>query len=696
VTDLPAASPTDAREAGRHLAAMLGPRSGFREGQLEAIVAARRSGARVLVVQRTGWGKSLVYWIATRLARDAGAGPTLIVSPLLSLMRNQIAMAARLQLRARTINSANRDDWKRIEEDLAADAVDVLLISPERLRNQDFLERVLPALGAIGMLVIDEAHCISDWGHDFRPDYRRLRAILAGMPSSIPVLATTATANDRVVADVAAQLGDAVVILRGSLARDSLDLHVVALADQAERLAWLAENVPTLAGSGIVYCLTVADTVRVSAWLRSRGVDARPYNADMSTEERIAAEDALLANEVKALVATTALGMGFDKPDLGFVVHYQRPGSAVAYYQQVGRAGRAVTHAQAILLTGREDDEIAEYFIESAFPSEANQRAVLATLESQAELTLPKIERLVNVRRSEIEKVLQLAELDGGVGRDRGRYFRTLNPWAPDVERATRVGALRRAELAQIQAYTTHGGCLMEFLRSALDDPGSVPCGHCANDGAAAVPGVVSEPVVVAATTFLRRDFRQLEPRKMWPPGAVAGFSGSISPNERPEVGRALSMYGDAGWGRLVREGKYVAGAFDLRLVDAAAELVARWKPDPPPAWMTAIPSATRPALVHAFAMALAERLGLPFAEVFSATSGASQKSMENSAQRFRNVHAKLGLVTTDPESHPVLLVDDIADSGWTFTYAAWLLRSAGVERVFPLALAIASNRADA
>ncbi len=675
---------------------MLGPAASFHDGQMEAIAAIRRPGARVLVVQRTGWGKSLVYWIATRLSRDAGAGPTLIVSPLLSLMRNQIAMAGRLQLRAHTINSANQDEWKTIEEALSADAVDVLLISPERLRNQDFIDRVLPALGAIGMFVIDEAHCISDWGHDFRPDYRRLGSILARLPASIPVLATTATANDRVVSDVAAQLGSEVVILRGSLARDSLDLHVVALADQAERLAWLAENVPALPGSGIVYCLTVADTVRVSNWLRSRGVDARPYNAAMSNDERIAAEEALLANEVKALVATTALGMGFDKPDLGFVVHYQRPGSAVAYYQQVGRAGRAVTHAEAILLTGREDDEIAEYFIESAFPSEANQRAVLAALESQAEMTLSKIERLVNVRRSEIEKVLQLAELDGGVGRDGGRYFRTLNPWAPDVERATRVSALRRAELAQIQAYTTHDGCLMEFLRTALDDPGAAPCGHCANDGAEAVAHGVSEAVVLEATTYLRRDFRPLEPRKLWPAGAVSGFSGPIRIDQRPEVGRALSMYGDAGWGRLVRDGKYVAGIFDSRLVEAAAELVARWGPDPFPSWVTAIPSASRPALVHDFAVALAARLGLPFEDVFSAAGGASQKTMENSVQRFRNVHAKLTLVTPQPDPLPVLLIDDIADSGWTFTYAGWLLRTSGVDRVYPLALAVASNRADA
>jgi ATP-dependent DNA helicase RecQ len=681
--------------ATRHLDAMLGPDEAFRDGQLEAIATVTVPGARALVVQRTGWGKSLVYWIATRIRRDAGAGPTLIISPLLSLMRNQIAMAGRLSLRAETINSANQDDWPSIEEALSAGLVDVLLISPERLGNEVFITRILPALGSIGLFVVDEAHCISDWGHDFRPDYRRLGPILARLPAAIPVLATTATANDRVVKDVAEQLGDTVITLRGTLARDSLNLHVIALADQAERLAWLAERLEQLPGSGIVYCLTVADSVRVSAWLVSRGVDARPYHAGLSTEDKVAAERALLKNEVKALVATTALGMGFDKPDLGFVVHYQRPGSAVAYYQQVGRAGRAVDQAEAILLTGREDDEIAEYFIESAFPSEEHQRLVMDALEGRSEMTIPQLERLVNVRRSEIEKVLQLAEIDGAVGRDRGHWYRTPTRWSPDVERAERVSALRYAELAQIRAYTTHEGCLMEYLRSALDDPAAAPCGHCQNDGAQRHTDTVSTAAVQAAVHFLRRDARPLEPKKQWPSGAIAGLTGRIPVERRNEVGRALSMYGDAGWGRLVREGKYVHERFDERLAAAAVDLLGEWQPDPPPTWVTAIPSLGRPNLVRDFAMAVAAGAGLPYKEVLVARGGADQKSMENSAQRVRNVRRKI-TIESSPDVGAVLLIDDIFDSGWTMAYAGWLLRDAGVAAVHPLALAVASNRADA
>ena len=366
-----------------HLETMFGPGAQFRDGQREAIEAVVPDGSRTLVVQRTGWGKSLVYWIATRVRRDQGHGPSLIVSPLLSLMRNQIEAADRLGLRAVTINSANRDAWDDIEDDLVANRIDVLFVSAQRFANQDFTTRLLPRLQrTIGMFVVDEAHCISDWGHEFVPDYRRIGRLLPTLGAQVPILGTTATANDRVVEDVAAQLGEHVSVIRGPLARDTLHLDAIPLRDQAERLAWLAEHLPTMPGSGIVYCLTVADTQRVSGWLVGQGIDARPYNADIAPEEREALEQDLLANRCKALVATVALGMGFDKPDLGFVVHYQRPGSPIAYYQQVGRAGRAVDNAFGILLSGREDDAIAEYFLATAFPPSARMADILAGARS--------------------------------------------------------------------------------------------------------------------------------------------------------------------------------------------------------------------------------------------------------------------------------------------------------------------------
>ncbi len=474
--------PADALQV--HLATMFGAGATFREGQREAIEAVVQDGSRTLVVQRTGWGKSLVYWIATRVRRDEGHGPTLVVSPLLSLMRNQIEAAERLGLRAVTINSANRDDWLDIERDLAADRIDVLFVSAQRFANEDFNARLLPGIRrSIGMFVVDEAHCISDWGHEFVPDYRRIGRLLPSLGPDVPVLGTTATANDRVVADVARQLGDHVSVIRGPLARDTLHLDAIPLRDQAERLAWLAEHLPGMPGAGIVYCLTVADTQRVSGWLRGRGIDARPYNADIAPEEREALEQDLLANRLKALVATVALGMGFDKPDLGFVIHYQRPGSPIAYYQQVGRAGRAVENAYGVLLSGREDDAIAEYFLSTAFPPAARMKDILAALEGADSMTIKNLQGAVNLPYGQIEKALKLLEVDGAVGKDRGRFYRTGEPWEQDEAWVAGVLEARRSELAAMRAYVDTDECRMAFLGRLLNDPAVGECGHCANDG---------------------------------------------------------------------------------------------------------------------------------------------------------------------------------------------------------------------
>jgi len=674
---------------------MLGPEATFRDGQREAIEAVIQDGHRALVVQRTGWGKSLVYWIATRVRRDRGHGPTLIISPLLALMRNQIAMAGRLGLHAATINSGNVEEWDAIAQGLAADAIDVLLISPERLANERFTTGVLPDIqDEIGLFVVDEAHCISDWGHDFRPDYRRIGRILGSLAPTVPVLATTATANDRVVGDIADQLGQGTLVSRGPLARASLQLDAITLGNQAERLAWLAGELPKMPGSGIVYCLTVADTQRVSTFLRAQGIDARPYNADLSTQEREALEDALVANEMKALVATVALGMGFDKPDLGFVVHYQRPGSAIAYYQQVGRAGRAVEHAFGVLLSGREDDDIAEYFMDTAFPPTADMHRILEALEGVPSMSATKLEQTVNLRRGRIAQALKLLEIDGAVARDGSRYQRTAQPWAQDEERIARVVAARRAELEQMQAYMRHGGCLMAYLVRLLDDPDPAPCGRCANCTGERLPRTVDDELVRAAISYLRRDLRGIKPRAQWAPDAVPGRSGRISPPNLP--GMALSVYGDAGWGRDVQRGRVVDKAFDRVLVDGSVTAIqTRWRPSPTPEWVTCVPSASRPGMLEAFAADLAGRLGIPYVAAFTVrVGGAPQSEQQNSAQQLRNVHDKLAVAAAVAiPAGPVLLVDDIVDSGWTLTMAGALLRQAGSGQVLPFALAAASAR---
>ena len=387
--------------------------AGFREGQERSIRHVVEGRGRLLVVQKTGWGKSFVYFIATKLLREAGSGPTLLFSPLLSLMRNQIAAAERMGVRAIRITSDNREDWPVAEERLQRDEVDILLISPERLGNERFRNEVLAGIAErIALLVIDEAHCISDWGHDFRPHYRLIERIARTLPRNLRLLATTATANNRVMDDLREVLGLDLEVLRGDLDRPSLVLQTIRLPRQSERLAWLAEQVPALPGHGIIYTLTVRDANQVAEWLRSRGIEADAYTGQTG-DRREELEQALLDNRVKALVATTALGMGFDKPDLGFVIHYQSPASVVAYYQQVGRAGRALDAAYGVLLSGEEEAEIADYFIRSAFPAPDEVRQVIEALEAAPDgLSVPALLGEVNVSRGRIEKTIELLSLE--------------------------------------------------------------------------------------------------------------------------------------------------------------------------------------------------------------------------------------------------------------------------------------------
>jgi ATP-dependent DNA helicase RecQ len=673
---------------------MLGQDAAFREGQLEAILAVVDERARVLVVQRTGWGKSLVYFLATRVLRDEGSGPTLLISPLLSLMRDQQLMADRIGVRALTINSSNVEEWDDIERELEANEVDLLLVSPERLGNARFLERTLGLMErAVGLFVVDEAHCISDWGHDFRPDYRRIGRLIRRLPQGVPLLATTATANDRVVADIGEQLGPGLVTVRGSLARESLRLQVVELADQAERLAWLARQIPDLAGSGIVYCLTVADCERVAAWLSAQGIAVAPYYGNLETEQRRELEDRLRRNEIKALVATVALGMGFDKPDLGFVIHFQRPPSAIAYYQQIGRAGRELEDAPVVLLHGREDDEIANHFIDTAFPREDDLRSILLEIERSDGLGQGELAARLNLSAGQIAKSLKALELDEAIFKEGSRFIRSANPWNPDRERISNVIAQRRHELERIRAFTSSGTCLMQFLANELDDPAPAPCGRCAVCASPFVPSDVDQALLSAAVSFLRRSFRVIQPRLRWPAGGVGGHSGLIAPELRAEEGRALSIYGDAGWGRLVSAAKYRDDRFDEELVEAAAGLVRDlWQPDPPPRWITAIPS-LRTELVQDFGRRLAVALGIPYREALrKVREKPPQKEMENSYQQARNVIDAFEADGEEVSGDAVLLVDDIVDSRWSLTVCATLLREAGSGPVYPLTLAAATR----
>lgn len=675
------------------LEALAGPEARLRGDQAAAIEAVVDDRRRALVVQRTGWGKSLTYFAAAKILRERGRGTALLISPLLALMRDQMIAAQRMGLVALSINSANVEEWEDAEAALRANAVDLLAISPERLNNPNFVERVLPDLAQrVGILILDEAHCISAWGHDFRPDYLRIRTALARLAPGTPVLATTATATDQVIADLTGQLGVKPVTLRGTLERESLALSVVALAEGAQRLAWLAANVPDLAGSGIIYTLTQAGATDTATWLRAAGVAARAYTGATEPEERLELEAALRANEVKVLVATSALGMGYDQPDLGFVVNLGAPSSITAYYQMVGRAGRALRHAEAVLLPGEEDARIWRYFDNVSFPPQDKAEAVLRVLQAApGPVSEGVIEGRVDLRRSRLTTLLKVLDVEGAARRVRGGWISTGEAWSYDEERYARVRAARAADQGLVVAYQASTGCRMAFLRGALDDPELAADWHCGRcDNCAPRSWVqTAAPVVSAAQTAGRQHPVVLEARKMWPSG-VDDVRGRIAHSRRAADGRALSLAGTVGWDRAVRAAlDDPAAAIHPDVVDGIVGVLGRWGwPEGRPTWVTWIPSTRRPGLSRA----IAERIGtigkLPVLDAISRVRAApAQAEMGNSAYSWANVWAAFALVGGAELMGPVLVVDDIWASGWTMTVVAELLAGAGHFPVYPFAL---------
>ena len=691
--------------------ALNNPQAKFRDGQWESIEQLLDH-RRMLVVQRTGWGKSMVYFLATKRIRETGSGPTLLISPLLSLMRNQLEAATRIGIVARTINSTNANEWYQIQNELVADNVDVLLISPERLANDSFRQDILPVIAErIGLFVIDEAHCISDWGHDFRPDYRRIVRVLQAIPPNVPVLATTATANNRVVNDVMLQLGNDIELIRGSLVRESLKLQNINMPSPAARMAWLAQTIPNLLGSGIVYTLTQRDTDRLAEWLQVNEINAKAYHAGIQNREDSVSvkeelEQQLLNNEIKVLVATVALGMGFDKPDLGFVIHFQRPASVVHYYQQVGRAGRAVEEAYGILLCGEEDDHIADFFIRSAFPPQLHITAILEVLDNADDgLSVPSMQRTINIRKSQIDKTIKYltVESPSPIAKVGSKWHVTASAANYEInqEYVNEITQIRKQEQRQMQEYMEYQGCLMAFLQNALDDPSSQNCGKCKNcNPDLLLPEQYDDKLANRAALFLRRSYQPIESRKQWPVKDMFKYHPFEKRNIPTELqaseGRALSLWRDAGWGQLVASGKYQTNRFAEELVVACVEMIAEWNPTPTPEWITCIPSLNHPELVPDFARRLADALNIPFILCIEKTKqNSQQKTMENSFQQVRNLDGVFKINLEQKVESPCLLIDDMVDSRWTFTMTSALLRQVGCSAVYPLALALNSPRID-
>ena len=683
--------------------ALNNPEGRFRDGQWEAIDALVNHRQKLLVLQRTGWGKSLVYFISIHIFRNWSMGPTIIVSPLLALMRNQIESARLLNINAVTMNSTNRNERQTTTQQILANQVDCLLISPERLANDDFVTTVLqPILNRIALVVVDEAHCISDWGHDFRPDYRRIVNILRQLPINTPVLGTTATANNRVIEDIRAQVGD-VQIQRGSLLRESLALQNILLPDQASRLAWLAQTIPSISGTGIIYTLTTYDAEQVASWLSQNGVDSKAYHASICNSDftdsdayRQYLEDLLLHNGLKALVATTALGMGYDKPDLGFVIHYQAPASIVAYYQQVGRAGRAVDNALGVLMCGTEDEDIHAYFRRSSFPPLEQVNEIVEALAKHDGLTLREIEAYTNLRYGQIEKVLKLLSMESSapIIKVGSQWRKTAIPFEIDQQRIASLTHQREQEWMEVQEYAASQSCLMRYLRNVLDDADPSICGKCAPCLKKVIIDTQIDPLMVQrAARFMQHTEMRIIPNKQVAANAFIeyGFRGNLPAHLQAQEGRVLSRWGDSGWGTKVANDKR-DNHFRSELVDAVAEMIAgRWKLQDFPTWVCCVPSLNHPELVPDFAKRLAIKLSLPFVDVVhKSRTNQPQKVQQNRFHQCQNLDGVFR-ITKPVTTGSVLLVDDIVDSGWTLTVIAILLLQAGSGPVYPVALASTS-----
>lgn len=677
---------------------MFGDEARFRPHQCEAIEAIVRDRKKLLVVQRTGWGKSVVYFIATKMLRKEGFGPTLIISPLLSLMRNQMIMAKRLGLKAFTLNSGNRDLWDDIIDSVKRDECDLILISPERLSKEWFENNILNNMkSGPGMFVVDEAHCISDWGHDFRPDYKRIVNIVKSLTPRTPMLATTATANKRVVDDIVEQLGRDLLVIRGPLIRENLHLMNIHLASKELRLAWLVENIPRLDHAGIIYCLTKDDCETVSRFLELKGISSRFYHADLNSRERERLENALINNEVKALVSTIALGMGFDKPDLGFVIHYQMPPSLLAYYQQVGRAGRGIDKAYAIMLYGDRDSTIINNLIKKSFPNINKMIRVAEYLDkAESSKTITQISEDIDLRESEVSACIKHLAVEGAVYEDNtnyGRYIRSTNNWAPDETRHKKIITLKYNEKKEVKDYIDYSGCLMEFICKHLDDEYESKCNICANCNGPFLPKAPDPALVKMARQYLSEKYVVIQPHRQWANGVIIDGHIDIPAYLVNEYGLAMCQYGDDTYGNLIEDGKYKYNYFPYAIVESVSDMVLNFlDPLPENIWITCVPSKRRKDLMNSFAIELGKILNRPYKPIIEKVQDTvAQKDRNNSKVQLINIKDAFEVSNSMPG--PVLLIDDIVDSGWTMAVCGYKLRKAGSGPVFPIAIASSSPR---
>jgi ATP-dependent DNA helicase RecQ len=453
-----------------------------------------------------------------------------------------------------------------------------------------------------------------------------------------------------------------------------------------ERYAWVGDALDQFAGSGIVYALTVAETERLAGFLKSCGFEVAAYHGGLETAVRQQIEDALRHNALKAVVATSALGMGYDKPDLAFCIHVGSPASPVAYYQQVGRAGRALDDAVAVLLPAESDEQIWAYFATAGVPDEERVGKIIGALKQRPQ-TLLDLENATTIRRGRLEGLLKILAVEEVVQREGPAWALTGKPWSYDAERWQALAQVRAREAGLMRAFAAGRGCLMRFLQEALDDPEPSDCGRC-SVCTGRLPGPGARPGgerVEAARLFARGQDVIIEPRKLWPAGGprkgrIVGCS----------EGRALAFADDPGWAEVLRP---LFGGPDgpapRPVLDGVVGVLGRWRRSwgTRPVAVVPMPSALHPQLVRSVASHVATVGRLPMVEALHLAGPTPGDDLASGAK----VAALLEALVLRPEvavpAGPLLLVDARYRSGWSVTVAAALLREAGATAVLPLVL---------
>ena len=675
---------------------LYGENARFRPGQYEAIERTIKE-KRLLVVQKTGWGKSLVYFICTKLLREEGAGVTLVISPLLALMDNQLSAARKMGLNCAALNSTTANERELILMGMEANTYDLVLATPESLMNKKF-RQYLPDI-RIGLLVIDEAHCISDWGHDFRLEYNKIYRVIEQLQPNVPVLATTATANNHVIEDLQNQMGKPKVS-RGHLMRDNLSIQILPLSDKESRYAWILDNIGLLPGTGIIYCLSRKDCTWLSDFLCENGISAEPYFSGDGEQEKQSQETLkrFLNDEIKVIVSTIKLGMGFDKGNVAFVIHFQCPKNVIAYYQQIGRAGRNISFARTFLMLGGEDYRIHKGFIENAFPSEPEMKRIRQCItDCPGVCTVNKICAAIDISKKKILKVLDFLEDEGLIekewhsstsGKPYAVYKSTAAPFVYRGEHYEEIKQIRYRELEQMQTIAGTSECLSRTVVSCLDDIEDHDCGICSNcEPKGRFPVTVSAVSKRRAIDFLENLTIPIDPWNYWPRNNLVADTKNYYPNLQ---GIALSKYNE-GLGKLVRDGKYSTQKFDDQLVRKGARVLKKYIKEHDLCCVTAVPSLNT-NVVPDYAKRLADACGLPYVDLLRKTNRSHQKDLNNTAHQFVNAYKSFESISSASIPSGVILVDDMVDSGLTLAVCGARLGQAGCERVFPLALADAGS----